>query len=129
MNQASKTETSTTRGTFINMLFLFVLVFVFTGMIFLYTLRNIRHADLLYDISMLQKEKEKIRTEIENLRINVAAYSTPDRIEKLYRDRMGYFPLRVGNRIQTLKLPSLGIDESDRENLQSPSGVSSERGE
>jgi len=90
-----------------NMVFLFAVALFFTGVVFLYTLRNIRHADLLYEISMLQKEKQKIHTEIDNLRLNVANYSTPDRIEKLYRDRLGYFPLRIENRIQTLRLPVL----------------------
>lgn len=94
----------------LNMIFLFFVVLTFSGIVFLYTLRNIRHADLLYEISMLQKEKQKIQTEVDNLRLSVANYSTPDRIEKLYRDRLGYFPLRIENRIQTLRLPE--IDEA-----------------
>ena len=99
-----------------NMLFILVLMFLFSTVSFFYTWRNIHFANVLYEITKLKKEKKVVYKEVEDLRLRVANYSNPERIEKLYRDRMGYFPVTAGDRIVSLKLPEVIIPQAFSEN-------------
>jgi cell division protein FtsL len=95
-----------------NLIFIFFLIIIFSIFGILFTLRNIKYAGLQYEIDQLLKEKQKVFEEVETLRLSVANYSTPKRIEKLYREQLGYFPVHVGNRIVTLELPDVDSEST-----------------
>ncbi len=96
-----------------NLLFILFIVVLVSLVAFAATWRNIRFANLLYEISRVEKEKKEIYEEVEKLRLRVANYSTPKRIEKLYRDKMGYFPVQAGDRIVSVQLPEIHLTGGD----------------
>ena len=104
-----------------NMLFILGLVLFFSLVAFVHTWRHISFANLVYEITELKKEKKEIYKEVESLRLRVANYSTPERIEKLYRDKLGYFPVTAGDRIVSLKLPEIHLGYRARKTRSSKS--------
>ena len=64
-------------------------------------------AHLEYEITVLKREKKEVYNDVEQLRVGIASYSTPERVERLIRSKMGYLPLAAGKKIVTLKLPEI----------------------
>lgn len=95
-----------------NLLFILAAVSLVSLIAFAGTWRNIRFANLLYEISRLEKEKKEVYEEVEKLRLRVAEYSTPERIEKLYRDKMGIFPVQASDRIISVELPEIKLPKT-----------------
>jgi len=90
-----------------NVLFVIAVAMGIGLMLFLYTWRNMEFAHLEYEITQLKLKKKDLYNDVETIRVGIASYSTPERLEKLYREKMGYLPLVEGKKIVTLKLPSL----------------------
>ncbi len=74
---------------------------------FFHLYRNIQMATLRYEIRKLEKEEKKLYLETEELRLKVASYSSASRIEKLYREKYGYVPVGMSQKITTLTLPTI----------------------
>ncbi|MES0488802.1 MAG: hypothetical protein ABUK01_02350 [Leptospirales bacterium] len=105
-------------GDLVNLLFLFAVAAVFTLFVFIHLWRNIQFANLSYDIEILTKEKKKLFMEVEGLRLSMANYSNIIRVEKIFREELGYLPLEIGKRIVTLELPSLNLSREVKEESQ-----------
>lgn len=76
-------------------------------LIFGYLFRNLQMSSLRYEISRLKKKEKKTYLELESLRLQVARYSTASRIETLFKEKYGYLPVQIGQRITTLQLPDV----------------------
>ncbi|RME92819.1 MAG: hypothetical protein D6767_02365 [Candidatus Hydrogenedentota bacterium] len=93
----------------------FFAAFLLSGSIFFVVWRNREVSQIRYDIIKLKKQKRTLYLEVERLRLQVAKFSTVDRIEKLFREKYGYLPVRISENIVRVKLPSMEM-ENERKN-------------
>lgn len=105
------------------MLSLAFLIFLSGGFVFGFLYRNIRNATLTYEINRLQKVRKRIYLETEDLRLQVAKYSSADRIEKLFREKYGFVPVQISQKISTYILPEVFI-KPEKQNKDTASGIS-----
>ncbi|MDH5716368.1 MAG: hypothetical protein OEZ22_01880 [Spirochaetia bacterium] len=94
-----------------NLMVIVFLAAIVNLFIFAYLWRNMKISVLRYEISKLKNERRDLFLESENLRLKIAEYSTPSRIEKLFREKYGYVPLEVGKKISSLKLAPIQIKD------------------
>lgn len=87
-------------------------VFFICLIVFFFLWRNLEVTRLRYQVSKLKKKKRELYLDVERLRLQVAKYSTAERIEKLFREKYGYLPVSVSQNIVTVKLPSVQPLES-----------------
>jgi len=92
-----------------NLLGLSVLIFLLGAITFAFLYRNIRMAIVGYEIDQLKKERRAIYLETEELRLQVARQSSADRMEKLFREKYGFLPVEISQKISTYILPQLEI--------------------
>lgn len=108
-----------------NLLALSLIVFLIGGIVFAFLYRNIRMAIVTYEIEGLKKNRRAIYIETEELRLQIARHSSADRMEKLFREKYGYLPVEVSQKISTYILPQLELkkaaDEPDPPKAASPS--------
>lgn len=90
-----------------NLLALSLIVFLIGGIVFAFLYRNIRMAIVTYEIERLRKDRRAIYIETEELRLQVARNSSADRMEKLFREKYGFLPVEVSQKISTYILPQL----------------------
>lgn len=83
------------------------MVFLLGGIVFAVLYRNIRMAIVTYEIERLKKERRAAYIETEELRLQVARHSSADRMEKLFREKYGFLPVEVSQKISTYILPQL----------------------
>jgi len=98
-------------GEFKTLSSIFILLIILGFIVFAYQWRNIKMASIRYNISKLELKKKSLIGQLEKLKFSVADKSTTARIEKLYRKRYGYIPIRLSRKIITLKMPTLGIEK------------------
>ena len=67
---------------------------------------------LRYEIDRLKKKEKVVYLELEDLRLQVATFSTASRLETLFQEKYGYLPVQLGQRITTLRLPDFSGSES-----------------
>lgn len=92
-----------------NLLALSLIVFLIGGIVFAFLYRNIRMAIVTYEIERLKKDRRAIYIEMEELRLQVARNSSADRMEKLFREKYGFLPVEVSQKISTYILPQLDL--------------------
>ncbi|HRP68630.1 MAG TPA: hypothetical protein PLY93_03795 [Turneriella sp.] len=90
-----------------NLIALSFVIVLSAGILFAVLYRNIRMAVVTYEIERLKKERRKIYIETEELRIKVAQHSSADRMEKLFREKYGFLPVEVSQKISTYILPRI----------------------
>lgn len=90
-----------------NLLAVSLMVFLLGGIVFAVLYRNIRMAIVTYEIERLKKERRAAYIETEELRLQVARHSSADRMEKLFREKYGFLPVEVSQKISTYILPQL----------------------
>jgi hypothetical protein len=90
-----------------NLLTVSLIVFLLGGIVFAILYRNIRMAIVTYEIERLKKESRAAYIETEELRLQVARHSSADRMEKLFREKYGFLPVEVSQKISTYILPQL----------------------
>lgn len=95
-----------------NLVALSVIVLLIGGILFAFLYRNIRMAIVTYEIEQLRKERRTIYIETEELRLQVARHSSADRMEKLFREKFGFLPVEVSQKISTYILPQLDYKSS-----------------
>jgi hypothetical protein len=105
----SKENKQTKESDLKNLFFLFFIVSICSLVMFVYLWRNIRMANLEFEIDHLKKDKKKLYLEVESLNISIARYTNPEKIEKILKQREIYLPVRTGKRIVTVKLPPLDL--------------------
>ncbi len=104
-----------------NLLALSLIVFLIGGIVFAFLYRNIRMAIVTYEIERLKKNRRAIYIETEELRLQVARNSSADRMEKLFREKYGFLPVEVSQKISTYILPQLELKKSpDEEPVRVP---------
>ncbi|MCS6984465.1 MAG: hypothetical protein NZM25_04965 [Leptospiraceae bacterium] len=87
------------------MLSLAAIFFAVFLVVFFYLYRNIQMANLRYELKKLARQERRLYLEVEELRLKVAKYSSAERMEKLFREKYGYLPVHLGQKIVTLELP------------------------
>lgn len=90
-----------------NLVALSMIVLLIGGILFAFLYRNIRMAIVTYEIEQLRKERRHIYIETEELRLQVARHSSADRMEKLFREKYGFLPVEVSQKISTYILPQI----------------------
>ncbi|MBV6492309.1 MAG: Cell division protein FtsL [Turneriella sp.] len=90
-----------------NLIALALVIVLSGGIVFAILYRNIRMAIVTYDIERLKKERRAVYIETEELRIKVAQHSSADRMEKLFREKHGFLPVEVSQKISTYILPRI----------------------
>jgi hypothetical protein len=90
-----------------NLVALSMIILLIGGIVFAFLYRNIRMAIVTYEIEKLKKDRRKIYIETEELRIQVARHSSADRMEKLFREKYGFLPVEISQKISTYILPRL----------------------
>ncbi len=90
-----------------NLVALSMIVVLIGGILFAFLYRNIRMAIVTYEIEQLRKERRNIYIETEELRLQVARHSSADRMEKLFREKYGFLPVEVSQKISTYILPEI----------------------
>lgn len=90
-----------------NLVALSLIVFLVGGIVFAFLYRNIRMAIVTYEIEGLKKERRAAYIETEELRLQVARSSSADRMEKLFREKYGFLPVEVSQKISTYILPQI----------------------
>lgn len=98
-----------------NLLALSLIVFLIGGIVFAFLYRNIRMAIVTYEIERLKKDRRAIYIEMEELRLQVARNSSADRMEKLFREKFGFLPVEVSQKISTYILPQLELRKNTDE--------------
>ncbi len=88
-----------------NLIALSVIIILIGGIVFAFLYRNIRMAIVSYEIERLKKDRKAIYIETEELRLQVARHSSADRMEKLFREKYGFLPVEVSQKISTYVLP------------------------
>jgi hypothetical protein len=100
-----------------NLVALSVIILLIGGIVFAFLYRNIRMAIVSYEIERLKKDRRAIYIEAEELRLQVARHSSADRMEKLFREKYGFLPVEVSQKISTYILPQIdrknGPDATD----------------
>ena len=86
-----------------------IIVLIFL-LVFGYLYRNIQMSTVRYEISRLKKQEKTVYLELEDLRLQIATYSTASRLENLFQEKYGYLPVQLGQRITTLKIPEVKRD-------------------
>jgi hypothetical protein len=84
-----------------------LIIFLIGGIVFAFLYRNIRMAIVSYEIERLKKERRTVYIETEELRLQVARHSSADRMEKLFREKYGFLPVEVSQKISTYILPQI----------------------
>lgn len=92
-----------------NLLALSFIIILIGGILFAFLYRNIRMAIATYEIERLRKERRAAYIETEELRLQVARHSSADRMEKLFREKYGFLPVEVSQKISTYILPQLVV--------------------
>lgn len=90
-----------------NLVALSILLFLIGGILFAFLYRNIRMAIVSYEIERLKKERRAVYIETEELRLQVARHSSADRMERLFREKYGFLPVEVSQKISTYVLPQI----------------------
>lgn len=90
-----------------NLVALSLIILLIGGIVFAFLYRNIRMAIVSYEIERLKKERRAAYIETEELRLQVARHSSADRMEKLFREKYGFLPVEVSQKISTYILPEL----------------------
>lgn len=90
-----------------NLVALSVIILLIGGIVFAFLYRNIRMAIVTYEIDRLKKERRAAYIETEELRLQVARHSSADRMEKLFREKYGFLPVEVSQKISTYILPQI----------------------
>jgi len=90
-----------------NLVALSLIVLLVGGIVFAFLYRNIRMAIVSYEIDGLRKERRAAYIETEELRLQVARSSSADRMEKLFREKFGFLPVEVSQKISTYILPNI----------------------
>lgn len=88
-----------------NLIALSVIIMLIGGIVFAFLYRNIRMAIVTYEIEKLKKDRKAAYIETEELRLQVARHSSADRMEKLFREKYGFLPVEVSQKISTYVLP------------------------
>lgn len=88
-----------------NLVALAVIIILIGGIVFAFLYRNIRMAIVTYEIERLKKERKAAYIETEELRLQVARNSSAERMEKLFREKYGFLPVEVSQKISTYILP------------------------
>ncbi len=88
-----------------NLVALAVIIILIGGIVFAFLYRNIRMAIVTYEIERLKKERKAAYIETEELRLQVARHSSAERMEKLFREKYGFLPVEVSQKISTYILP------------------------
>ncbi|MCS6971584.1 MAG: hypothetical protein N2Z22_08780 [Turneriella sp.] len=96
-----------------NLLTVSVIIFLLGGIVFAVLYRNIRMAVVNYEIERLKKERRAAYIETEELRLQVARHSSADRMERLFREKYGFLPVEVSQKISTYILPQLELDKEE----------------
>lgn len=94
-----------------NLLSVSILIIFINLIVFGYLWRNIQMSTLKYEINRLKKQKKQLYLETEELRFKVARFSRASRLEKLFKEKYGYVPVQVSQKITTLKLPKIKSSE------------------
>lgn len=92
-----------------NLVALSVIVFLIGGIVFAFLYRNIRMAIVSYEIERLKKDRRAAYIETEELRLQVARHSSADRMERLFREKYGFLPVEVSQKISTYVLPPIDL--------------------
>lgn len=90
-----------------NLVALSVIILLVGSIVFAFLYRNIRMAIVTYEIERLKKERRAAYIETEELRLQVARHSSADRMEKLFREKYGFLPVEVSQKISTYILPQI----------------------
>jgi len=93
----------------LDMLKITFLVLIASLIIFGYLWKNIQFSVLKYENQKLAEKKRTVFLEVENLKIKAAKYSTASRIEKLFKEKYGYVPIQISQKIISLQLPKIKI--------------------
>lgn len=96
-----------------NLVSLSFIVLFAGGILFAFLYRNIRMAIVTYEIEKLKKERRAAYIETEELRFQVARHSSADRMEKLFREKYGFLPVEVSQKISTYILPQIERTKKD----------------
>jgi len=96
-----------------NLVSLSFIVLFAGGILFAFLYRNIRMAIVSYEIEKLKKERRAAYIETEELRFQVARHSSADRMEKLFREKYGFLPVEVSQKISTYILPQIERTKKD----------------
>lgn len=103
-----------------NLVSLSFIVLFAGGILFAFLYRNIRMAIVSYEIEKLKKERRAAYIETEELRFQVARHSSADRMEKLFREKYGFLPVEVSQKISTYILPQLERNKKDSDDHSTP---------
>jgi hypothetical protein len=90
-----------------NLVALSLIILLIGGIVFAFLYRNIRMAIVSYEIERLKKDRRTVYIETEELRLQVARHSSADRMEKLFREKYGFLPVEVSQKISTYILPHI----------------------
>jgi len=102
-----------------NLIALSVIIILIGGIVFAFLYRNIRMAIVTYEIERLKKDRKTAYIETEELRLQVARHSSADRMEKLFREKYGFLPVEVSQKISTYVLPQFDAKpDADAETTQ-----------
>lgn len=96
-----------------NLISILALVLILFLLVFGHLYRNVKMAELRYEVERQEKKKQQLQLDVQSLRFQVARYSRMDRVDTLFRDRFGYLPVQLSRHIMTLQIPD--SPEKDRE--------------
>lgn len=92
-----------------NLVTLSFIVLLVGGIAFAFLFRNIRMSIASYEIERLKKQRRTAYIETEELRLQIAKHSSADRMEKLFREKYGFLPVEVSQKISTYILPPIKL--------------------
>ncbi len=87
-----------------NLLRITAVVGTFHLLVFGLLWKNIQVATLRYEISELKNQKKEKYLELERLKSSVARYYNAENLERLYKQKYGYVPMEVSQKIVTVRL-------------------------